>query len=82
MSVYLISRTSFLPSISSLLSYRLQISHAVNECKAEVASAESSLKSVVEPARLRRAAVKAAEERVRDIWEGLEAVRKANEASE
>ena len=65
----------------SLLSYRVQTSHVTAERDAQVKSAQRSLQTHVEPARIRRAELKLREERVREIWEGLEATRKANESS-
>ena len=65
----------------SLLSYRLQIGHATSERDEKVSSAKRALLTVVEPPRLRRADLRSVEERVRDIWDALEHVRKANEAS-
>ncbi|EMD34603.1 hypothetical protein CERSUDRAFT_158138 [Gelatoporia subvermispora B] len=62
-----------------LLSFRVQISHAAKDRDTHVASAQKGLESVVTPARLRRAELMGGEERVREIWDGLERLRKANE---
>lgn len=65
----------------SLLAYRLQIGHATSERDDKVDAAKRSLITVIEPPRLRRADLRATEERVREIWDALELVRKANETS-
>ncbi|KAI0071484.1 hypothetical protein K474DRAFT_1652488 [Panus rudis PR-1116 ss-1] len=59
--------------------YRIQRTHLTADRDKYIAAAQKSLETVVEPLRLRRADVKSREERVREIWEGLEAVRKDNE---
>lgn len=65
----------------SLQSFRLQISHIAADRDAHIASAQRSLITVVDPQRTRRADLKGGEERVREIWDGLNALRKANETS-
>ena len=65
----------------SLLSYRTQISHVATERDAQVKAANKSLTTTMEPTRLRRADLRAREERVREIWDGLDVARKANESS-
>ena len=67
---------------SSLLSRRLQIQHAAADRDAHIASAQNSLSTVVEPARLRRAEFKSREERVQEIWDGVNALRSANDQRE
>ncbi|OCH85144.1 hypothetical protein OBBRIDRAFT_798480 [Obba rivulosa] len=62
-----------------LLSFRVQIGHASADRDAHVASAQKGLEAVVNPARLQRAELVGGEERVREIWDGLERLRKANE---
>ncbi|KAH8089901.1 UV radiation resistance protein and autophagy-related subunit 14-domain-containing protein [Cristinia sonorae] len=59
--------------------FRIQYAHAAADRDAHIASAQRALANGVEPARLRRADLKGREDRVREIWEGLEAVRKVNE---
>ena len=51
----------------SLLSYRSQISHVAAERDAQVKAANKSLTTTMEPARLRRADLRAREESVREI---------------
>lgn len=63
----------------SLLAFRVQHDHAKTDRDTHIANANKSLASTVEPARLRRADLKCMEEKVREIWDGLEKVRKANE---
>ncbi len=70
------------PIALSLLAFRVQHSHVAADRDAHIASAQKSLASVVEPARLRRADLRSREERVREIWDSLDIVRKANEKSE
>ncbi|KAJ3481059.1 hypothetical protein NLI96_g7923 [Meripilus lineatus] len=65
----------------SLLAFRVQHDHAKTDRDTHIANANKSLASTVEPARLRRADLKCMEEKVREIWDGLEKVRKANEKS-
>ncbi|PIL26843.1 hypothetical protein GSI_11023 [Ganoderma sinense ZZ0214-1] len=62
-----------------LLSLRLQTQHAATDRDAHIASAQSSLKTVVDPARLRRAQVRGREERVQEIWEGVNQLRTTNQ---
>ncbi|KAI0784044.1 UV radiation resistance protein and autophagy-related subunit 14-domain-containing protein [Abortiporus biennis] len=62
-----------------LLQYRLQSGHLTAERDAHISAAHKSLTAVIEPARIRRADLRGSEEKVREIWEGLEADRKANE---
>ncbi|GJE98354.1 hypothetical protein PsYK624_145830 [Phanerochaete sordida] len=62
-----------------LQAFRHQISPIVADRDAHIASAQRSLITVVNPQRTRRADVKGGEERVREIWDGLAALRKANE---
>ena len=68
-----------LSSPTSLLSFRLQSPHLAQERDAAINSANKSLSTVIEPARLRRAQLRECEERVREVWEGLETVRKDND---
>ncbi|CAL1708405.1 unnamed protein product [Somion occarium] len=63
-----------------VLSFRLQSTHLAHDRDASVASAQNSLSSVVQPARLRRADVRECEDRVREVWDGLEGVRKHNDS--
>ncbi|KAI0341427.1 hypothetical protein BDW22DRAFT_1358967 [Trametopsis cervina] len=60
-------------------SFRQQISHAVADRDAQISAAQRSLITLGNPARLRRADLRHGEDRVREIWEGLAKVRKANE---
>ncbi|TCD71035.1 hypothetical protein EIP91_000534 [Steccherinum ochraceum] len=62
-----------------ITAFRIQHGHLSSDRDAHIASAQRSLTNVIEPARLRRADLKGREDRVREIWEGLEAVRKVNE---
>ncbi|KAI0765469.1 UV radiation resistance protein and autophagy-related subunit 14-domain-containing protein [Fomes fomentarius] len=62
-----------------LLSYRLQTQHAAADRDGHIASAEKSLKSVVDPARLRRAELKGREENVQEIWDGVNQLRSTND---
>ncbi|EKM56262.1 uncharacterized protein PHACADRAFT_93087 [Phanerochaete carnosa HHB-10118-sp] len=62
-----------------LQSFRHQISQIAAERDAYIASAQRSLITVVNSQRIRRADIKGGEERVREIWDGLSALRKANE---
>ncbi|KAI0747216.1 UV radiation resistance protein and autophagy-related subunit 14-domain-containing protein [Daedaleopsis nitida] len=62
-----------------LLSLRLQTQHAATDRDAAIASADKSLKTVVDPARLRRAELKGREERVQEIWDGVNQIRSTND---
>ncbi|KAL6299304.1 UV radiation resistance protein and autophagy-related subunit 14-domain-containing protein [Sparassis latifolia] len=62
-----------------LLSFRLQTNHLATDRDAHIASAQRALVTVVDPARLIRADLKGTEERVRELWEGVDEVRKVNE---
>ncbi|KAH9948065.1 UV radiation resistance protein and autophagy-related subunit 14-domain-containing protein [Amylocystis lapponica] len=62
-----------------LLSIRLQTTHLSTDRDNHIASAQRALTSTVDPARLRRADLKSTEERVRELWEGVDSVRTANE---
>ncbi|PIL26847.1 hypothetical protein GSI_11027 [Ganoderma sinense ZZ0214-1] len=62
-----------------LLSLRLQTQHAATDRDAHIASAQNSLKTVVDSARLRRAQVRSREERVQEIWEGVNQLRTTNQ---
>ncbi|KAI1785081.1 UV radiation resistance protein and autophagy-related subunit 14-domain-containing protein [Ganoderma leucocontextum] len=62
-----------------LLSLRLQTQHASTDRDAHIASAQNSLKTIVDPARLRRAQVRGREERVQEIWEGVNQLRATNQ---
>ena len=64
---------------SSILSLRLQTQHAATDRDAHIASAQASLKTVVDPARLRRAQTRGREERVQEIWEGVNQLRATNQ---
>ncbi|KAH9848980.1 UV radiation resistance protein and autophagy-related subunit 14-domain-containing protein [Lenzites betulinus] len=62
-----------------LLNFRSQTQHAAADRDAHIAAAEKALTTVVDPARLRRAELKSREERVQEIWDGVNQVRSANE---
>ncbi|TBU28290.1 UV radiation resistance protein and autophagy-related subunit 14-domain-containing protein [Dichomitus squalens] len=62
-----------------LLSLRLQTQHAATDRDAHIASAEKALAAVVDPARLRRAELRGREEKVQEIWEGVNRLRSTNE---
>ncbi|KAH9887363.1 UV radiation resistance protein and autophagy-related subunit 14-domain-containing protein [Cubamyces lactineus] len=62
-----------------LLTFRLQTQHAAADRDAHIAAAQKALSSVVDPARLRRAELKSREERVQEIWDGVNNVRATNE---
>ncbi|KAI0706905.1 UV radiation resistance protein and autophagy-related subunit 14-domain-containing protein [Cerioporus squamosus] len=62
-----------------LLSLRLQTQHAAAERDAHIASAEKSLTNVVDPARLRRSELKGREERVQELWDGVNQIRSTND---
>lgn len=62
-----------------LQTFRHQISQIAADRDAYIASAQRSLITIVNPQRIRRADLKGGEERVREIWDGLNALRKANE---
>ncbi|KAM5541880.1 hypothetical protein V8D89_004609 [Ganoderma adspersum] len=62
-----------------LLSLRLQTQHAATDRDAHIASAQAALKTVVDPARLRRAQTRGREERVQEIWEGVNQLRATNQ---
>ncbi|KAI0363438.1 hypothetical protein BV20DRAFT_1007395 [Pilatotrama ljubarskyi] len=62
-----------------LLTFRLQTQHAAADRDAHIAAAQKALASVVDPARLRRAELKTREERVQEIWDGVNHVRAKNE---
>lgn len=66
----------------SLLSYRLQAQHASADRDAHIASAEKSLSTIIEPARLRRAELKGREESVQEIWDGVNSLRSTNDSRE
>ena len=66
----------------SLLSYRLQTQHAATDRDAHIASAQKALKTIVDPARLRRAELKGREERVQEVWDGVNQLRSTNEHRE
>ncbi|KAI8971312.1 UV radiation resistance protein and autophagy-related subunit 14-domain-containing protein [Trametes punicea] len=62
-----------------LLTFRLQTQHAAADRDAHIAASQKALRSVVDPARLRRAELKGREERVQEIWDGVNQVRATNE---
>ncbi|OJT02769.1 hypothetical protein TRAPUB_6625 [Trametes pubescens] len=62
-----------------LLNFRSQTQHAAADRDAHIAAAEKALTTVVDPARLRRAELKGREERVQEIWDGVNEVRATNE---
>lgn len=66
-------------SCCSLLNYRSQTQHVAADRDAHIAAAEKALITVVDPARLRRAELKGREERVQEIWDGVNEVRATNE---
>ncbi|CDO77573.1 hypothetical protein BN946_scf184926.g10 [Trametes cinnabarina] len=61
------------------LSFRLQTQHAAADRDAHIAAAQKALNTVVDPSRLRRAELKEREERVKEIWNGVNDVRATNE---
>lgn len=63
----------------SLLNFRSQTQHAAADRDAHIAAAEKALTTVVDPARLRRAELKGREERVQEIWDGVNEVRGTND---
>ncbi|KAH9930448.1 UV radiation resistance protein and autophagy-related subunit 14-domain-containing protein [Epithele typhae] len=62
-----------------LLSFRLQTQHAATDRDARIADAQRSLATAVEPARLRRAELKSLEERVQEVWDGVNGLRSTND---
>ncbi|KAI0777809.1 UV radiation resistance protein and autophagy-related subunit 14-domain-containing protein [Trametes elegans] len=62
-----------------LLTYRLQTQQAAADRDAHIAAAQKALSTVVDPARFRRAELKGREERVQEIWDGVNQVRATNE---
>ena len=76
---FLFQTVSTLTLYPSLLSLRLQTQHAAADRDAHIASAQKSLQTVVDPARLRRAEVKGREERIQEIWDGVNQIRSTND---
>ncbi|KAI0674696.1 UV radiation resistance protein and autophagy-related subunit 14-domain-containing protein [Trametes maxima] len=62
-----------------LLTYRLQTQHAAADRDAHIAAAQKALSTTVDPARLRRAELKGREEKVQEIWDGVNEVRATND---
>ncbi|KAI0634679.1 UV radiation resistance protein and autophagy-related subunit 14-domain-containing protein [Trametes polyzona] len=62
-----------------LLNFRSQIQHAAADRDAHIAAGQKALATTVDPARLRRAELKGREERVQEIWAGVNEVRSTNE---
>ncbi|KAI0646695.1 UV radiation resistance protein and autophagy-related subunit 14-domain-containing protein [Trametes meyenii] len=62
-----------------LLTYRLQTQHAAADRDAHIAAAQKALSTTMDPARLRRAELKGREEKVQEIWVGVNEVRATND---
>ena len=59
---------------------RLQTQHATADRDAHIASAQKLLATVVDPSRLRRAEIKGREERVQELWDGVNQLRSTNDS--